>query len=86
MALSLGIRTGAKFKIGSKIMVVLSVGPGAHAVVELGGKSFNITDQKSVEVCEGVRISFGPDRSVGGCPNGPRLAFEAPRSIPIVRL
>lgn len=86
MALSLGIRIGAKFKLGDKIMTVLSIGQGAHAVVEVGGKTFNITDQKSVEVCEGVRVSFGPDRSAGGCPTSPRLAFEAPRVIPIVRL
>lgn len=86
MALSLGIKTGAKFKIGNHLMVVLSVGPGSHAVVDVGGKSYHVNDQRSVEVLKDVRISFGPERSTGGYQNGPRLAFEAPITIPIVRL
>ena len=85
MALSLGIKPNSKFQIGDKTMVVLDVGPGQRALVEVDGKKMSITDTHRTEVVPNVFVSYGPHRTSSGL-SSHRLAFEAPRSIVISRL
>lgn len=83
MALSLGIKMGSVFIVGGKPVEVLSIGPGQVATLKVAdGKVLKVTDKARVEAMPEVYVSLGPSRD--GMASH-RLAFEAPRSISIVR-
>lgn len=86
MALSLGISVGSRIQIGDKVMTVVDALRGRSILVEVEGLSYVITDQCKVEVLPGVFVFFGSPTTSLQSFNGLRLAFEAPRSIKIMRL
>lgn len=85
MALSLGVSVGAWIYIGQpqKKLVVTSVEPGVSIGVQYQGRDYTITDQERTKIDEQVFLSYGKSPRPGA--GSVRLAFEAPKNIPIVR-
>lgn len=85
MALSLGVCKGEVIKIGQDLVKVLSIGPGARALLGVKGKgnTIPVVDNERSLLLPNVYVSFG--RNSNGNPS-PRLCFEASRDIPISRV
>lgn len=85
MALSIGVKAGARLTIGDKNMSVVKVVTPALIKILVDGKEFEITDLESTQVLPDVRISAGL-WSGKGSQLYTRLAFEAPYHIRIERV
>lgn len=83
MALSLGIKVGSLFRVAKASVRVKSIGPGQRAVLDVDGREFMVTEEEATEILPQVMVSMGNNPS--SSPKGSRLAFQAPRSIPILR-
>jgi hypothetical protein len=85
MALSLGVAVGSSIYIGNpmKKLLVTGVEPGIHIDVQYEGREYRVTDQERTKIDDEVFISYGKSPRPGA--GSVRLAFEAPKNIPIVR-
>lgn len=82
MALSIGVSVGSKIDVGNhRVKVKAILGPTLFLINVDGGEDITISDKERVKILEDVYVFAG----VGGGGVGNRLAFEAPRSIPIHR-
>jgi sRNA-binding carbon storage regulator CsrA len=81
MALSLGIKVGSLIHVGEHAVKVLSVSADIIEISVDGGSPVLVTEQKREKILDEVYVSLG----VGSTGTGSRLAFDAPRSIPITR-
>jgi hypothetical protein len=84
MALSIGVHEGSKVMVGGSILSVLDIASSTHVSVEFKGKTFLITDAARTKVADDVFISCGSKQQKHE--RYSRLAFEAPRDIPISRV
>jgi len=85
MALSLGVSVGERIAVGDSIVEVRAINGSKRMIVAVNGApEIEVTDDKAdaVEVLPGVRLFVGLDRDG----NRNRLAFDAPKSIPINRV
>jgi hypothetical protein len=85
MALSLGVKAGSKIRIGDHMLEVVQVDREDCIDITLDGKLFVITDLQRTQIAPEVYVSCGSQNGKG-LPEHGRLAIEAPRSIPIIRL
>lgn len=83
MALVMTLKEGEEFYIGDVPYVVDEItGRTSFVVMECdGGKRWAVTDQRATEISDDVFLSAG----VSHTSNLVRLAFDAPRSLPILR-
>jgi len=84
MALSLGVSVGDKIAVGDSVVEVRAIHAPKTMVVSVdSGAAITVSDNKAhpVEILPGVRtfVGVGP----GKHSSGSRLAFEAPKTIPI---
>lgn len=80
MALALGVKKGEKIYFNGLPMHVDRYG-SSHCDVTFSGKTWRLTDTKSVEIMSGVFASVArPNRE-----SRIRLLFEAPKHIKILR-
>jgi len=83
LALSIGISSGSKIKVGDHMVEVKTVAKPNLIVLSVdGGPDQVISDQSRTEILPEVFVFSG----VGSQGSGNRLAFEAARSIPIHRV
>jgi hypothetical protein len=85
MALSLGVSVGSWIFVGApqKKLVVTGVEPGVSIAIQYDGREYKITDRERTKIDECVFLSYGKSPRPGA--GSVRLAFEAPKNIPIVR-
>ena len=85
MALSLGVHVGDKFYLNDVPVTVRSFAGYYAATVEVEGKTFEISDDESVEIYPRVRVSCGQPKSgkVERFRALHQLIINAPRSIKI---
>lgn len=82
MALSIGVSNGSLIRVGEHRVLVKAVVNSTLLVVTVdGGQDITVSDKERVEILPQVFVFAG----VGNGGVGNRLAFEAPRSIPIHR-
>jgi hypothetical protein len=84
MALSLGVSVGDKIAVGDTVVEVRAIHfPKTMVVMVDGGKEFTVDDNvgHSVEILPNVRVYVGIGPGKHSSAN--RLAFEAPKAIPI---
>lgn len=84
MALSLGVSVGDKIAVGDSVVEVRAIHAPKTMVVSVdGGEAITVDDNKAhpVEILPGVRtfVGVGP----GKHSSANRLAFEAPKTVPI---
>jgi hypothetical protein len=87
MALSIGVYVDDIIYIDDKPLKVLSLVDHTDATVEVNGSVYNVTDQESIEILPGVLVSCGAPRIDKRSRDDvlPRLLFEAPMSVVILR-
>lgn len=84
MALSLGVSVGDKIAVGNSVVEVRAIRFPKTIVVSVdGGKEITVDDNlaHSVEILPKVRVYVGVGSGKHGSAN--RLAFDAPKTIPI---
>lgn len=82
MALSLGVSVGRKIAVGASVLEIRAIPDPTQMIIAVdGGKEIAVSDDaaNAVQVLPGVRVFVGLDTNG----NRNRLAFEAPKSIPI---
>jgi hypothetical protein len=84
-ALSLGVRRGREILIGDRKLVVEEVLGANRVRVVFDGRRILVTDHQKEELMPGVTVQAGMPNSGRKSPET-RLAFEAPRSVKIVRV
>lgn len=84
MALSIGVSVGDKIDINGHLLRVKSLmqDPNVIIITIDGGPEFLVTDKDQQEILPNVKVQLGIGRTGGNN----RLAFDAPRTIPIHRL
>jgi hypothetical protein len=85
MALSLGVHVGDKFYLNDVPVTVRSFAGYYAATVEVDGKTFDLSDEESVEIYPSVRASCGQPKSgkVERFRAVHQLIIDAPHSITI---
>ena len=85
MALSLGVSVGDRISVGTSIVKVRAIkNPELFVITVNGGPNLSVNADKThaVEILPGVRVFIG----LGKNGNQNRLAFDAPKAVPIRRL
>ncbi len=85
MAHSLAVRLGDKFYLNDVPVTVRSFAGYYAATVEVNGKTFDLSDQQSVEIYPSVQVSCAPPKSgkVERFRALHQLIIDAPRSVKI---
>lgn len=83
MALSIGVTAGSQIRIGKSVLKVVDITSGLITVKVGNGPLHVLSDKERAEVLPNVFVFVGDMR---GRNTGSRLAFEAPRSVPITRV
>jgi hypothetical protein len=87
MALSLGVKRGARILIGGQLLIVKSILAANKILIQFGDKDALVTDLQRTELMPDAYVSAGqPDDGEDTPPVYTRLAFEAPRAIRIERI
>ncbi|MFL6448804.1 MAG: hypothetical protein ACJ746_14105 [Bryobacteraceae bacterium] len=82
MALSIGVKQGSKILVGEHQLEVHSITSSNDIAVSIdGGRQIVISPYAKTQVLPDVYLRSG----IGSARNTKRLAFEAPRNIPIAR-
>jgi len=83
MALAIGVTKGTKIRIGNMMLKVIDIVAGKCVRVAVdNGAPILVTDSERTPLAPNVFVSMGKSSSTSGS----RLAFEAPRAIPIERI
>lgn len=82
MALLVGVSTGTRILVGKSVVTVRDIQDKVMCLQVGNGPDIFVTNKERVEILPQVFVFVGE----GHLPNtGDRLAFEAPRSIQILR-
>lgn len=84
MALSIGVQKGSKILVGGTPVNVTDIAYGHSVRLQVDDDEFLITEQERTEILPEVFVSYGKNPEKMNQPSA-RLAFEAPRSIRILR-
>lgn len=88
MPLSLGVKKGSKVTVGDAMVEVREIVSLSEIHVSVNnGPAVVITNAERTEILPGVFLQAGRDEGAGHSTKSyTRLAFDAPRSIPINRV